>query len=72
MGSEMCIRDSNSTSEQQAPLVADGRVTELLEVGRAIRLARPDLFAQDDVDASGADPDATSVDSQLNPGGLSS
>ncbi len=32
---------------QPSPLVADGRVTELLEVGRAIRASRPDLFVNE-------------------------
>ncbi len=30
-----------------SPLVADGRVTELLDVGRAIRSSRPDLFVNE-------------------------
>jgi chemotaxis protein histidine kinase CheA len=67
---------ANGTSDHlPAPLVADGRVTELLEVGRANRMARPDLFTNEheawDVDGS-CGSDTSAHDSYASPGGLPS
>ena len=41
---ERVVRDLGRPDGEPAPLVADGRVTELLAVGPAVRVARPDLF----------------------------
>jgi two-component system chemotaxis sensor kinase CheA len=74
---------AGGTGDQHGPLVADGRVTELLEVGRAIRMARPDLFTHEDARLGGFAPGlpggfATGLPSgfavtetQLSSGGLS-
>jgi chemotaxis protein histidine kinase CheA len=64
---------NGGTEQLPSPLVADGRVTELLEVGRAIRLARPDLFLHELSPGSGAPPaEAHSLDSSATSGGRSS
>jgi len=42
---ERVVRDLGRPDVDPAPLVADGRVTELLAIGPAVRAARPDLFS---------------------------
>ncbi|MEZ5260456.1 MAG: chemotaxis protein CheW [Acidimicrobiales bacterium] len=64
--------DDAFSGTQPSPLVADGRVTELLEVGRAIRSARADLFVNEAIAEAQEAQRAMSAGDTYAYGGLAS